>query len=64
MRECRKPLHVHCEVNLLLELLKSQNNSTESLKYIGISRRCCFLCFHFLKLMRFENKGTHGKVYP
>jgi hypothetical protein len=62
-QEYRKPRYIHCEVQVLRELLQ-HGAAADSLSYIGISRKCCFLCSHFLRLMRFETRGSHGKVYP
>ncbi|KAF8251700.1 hypothetical protein K440DRAFT_658369 [Wilcoxina mikolae CBS 423.85] len=65
MQEIRKPRYIHCEVRLFLELCKApEDQERENFSYIGVSRKSCFLCSHFLKLMRIDTRGTHGKVYP
>lgn len=37
--------------------------SSESIKYIGISKLSCFLCDEILNYQNIDHRGTHGELY-
>jgi len=60
----RKPLHVHAEMQLIMQVEQLRLQKVETIKYMGCSKRTCFLCCKSLTQQPvFQHRGTHGKVY-
>jgi hypothetical protein len=62
-----KPVHVHAEVQLAMFLITYKPDSdththVENCKYIGCSKKSCYLCSQFLHGL-YRTRGSHGKVY-
>jgi hypothetical protein len=68
-------LHVHAEMQILVSLAKNADWHRRAHRYIGISRKPCFLCHQILQNYKkismegarqpdFKARRTHGKVYP
>lgn len=61
-----KPVHVHAEVQLAMLLITYKSDSdytlVENCKYIGCSKKSCYLCSQFLHGL-YRTRGSHGKVY-
>ena len=63
--ELKKPLNIHAEMQVLFFLLDSERNGIQPFPYLGISKKKCLLCGHFIAdLPDFETRGNHGKIYP
>jgi hypothetical protein len=65
-RDFEKPVRVHAEVQILMQLVSAQNDEKPGLKefdYIGCSKKCCYLCGALLKGI-YDFRGSHRKVYP
>ncbi|KAI2923113.1 hypothetical protein CBS63078_2661 [Aspergillus niger] len=62
--EClRKKKWVHAEVRMALHLMSTDRMSPTP-QYLGISKKTCFMCGHFLqRLSHFQARDNHGKVY-
>ena len=57
-------LYVHAEVQLILYLEQQDLPNATIVKYLGCSKKTCYLCCRILThLGSFRNRGTHGKVY-
>ncbi|MCJ1381973.1 hypothetical protein MMC17_005085 [Xylographa soralifera] len=55
---------IHAEVGMTFHLIKLDDTNDVSMKYIGCSKRSCFLCHYFLKALgEFMTRGCHGKLY-
>jgi len=55
---------VHAEVQLVLYAAQRNLERNGHSKYIGCSKRSCFLCWEFLKAHgEFRTRASHGKIY-
>ncbi|KAK3375576.1 hypothetical protein B0T24DRAFT_616552 [Lasiosphaeria ovina] len=55
---------VHAEVQLVLGLAQHSHVGGAVLRYIGCSKRSCFLCSKFVRgYGSFTTRGSHGKLY-
>ncbi len=60
----RKPLHAHAEMQLIMQVEQLRLQKVGTMKYMGSSKRTCFLCCKSLTQQPvFQHRGTHGKVY-
>lgn len=60
---CRQLLIVHAEMQLACFF--EQNKDYEPFKYLGTSKKPCFLCARFLAEMRiFRTRASHGQLHP
>jgi hypothetical protein len=68
-------LHPHAEMQILVSLVKSADWHERAHRYIGISKKPCFLCNQILQNYNklslegarqpaFKARRSHGKVYP
>ena len=56
-------LNIHAEIQMLFYLSQDQNPDT--LPYLGVSKKTCYLCGQFLsRVGRFATRQNHGKIYP
>lgn len=64
LNEClRKKKWVHAEMTMALHLM-STDSVSRTPQYLGISKKTCFMCGHFLQsLSQFQARNNHGKVY-
>lgn len=64
LNEClRKKKWVHAEMTMVLHLM-STDSVSRTPQYLGISKKTCFMCGHFLQsLSQFQARNNHGKVY-
>ncbi|KAL4881929.1 hypothetical protein BJY04DRAFT_217632 [Aspergillus karnatakaensis] len=61
--ELDKVKWVHAEIIMVLHLI-STDCAAKVFPYLGISKKTCFLCGHFLRgFDLFQARGNHGKVY-
>ncbi len=63
--ECQlaKPKWVHAEIRMITYLL-NYDGARDAFRYLGISKKTCFLCGHIIqKLGNFNTRGNHGKIY-
>jgi hypothetical protein len=62
-----EPVKVHAEVKLLVSILDReylQRSKLKERRYIGCSKKPCYLCWHVLQgLGDFPTRATHGKIY-
>jgi hypothetical protein len=55
---------VHAEVQVLLAATRHDCTGASIFKYVGCSKRSCFLCYNFIqKYGQFESRGCHGKLW-
>ncbi len=55
---------VHAEVQVALAASRNEYKGASTFKYVGCSKRSCFLCYRFvLRYGRFLTRGCHGKIY-
>lgn len=55
---------VHAEIQVLLAAARRGHTDASVFKYIGCSKRSCFLCLKFVQAYdSFETRGCHGKLY-
>lgn len=68
-------LHVHAEIQILLDLESRSTRHYQAHHYIGASKKPCFLCHELLqnysrlsmnavRIPTFRARESHGKVYP
>lgn len=63
--ELKSPVfEVHAEVQVLLAATRYDCTGASIFKYVGCSKRSCFLCYKFIqKYGQFDSRGCHGKLY-
>lgn len=63
--ELKSPVfQVHAEVQVLLAATRHDCTGASIFKYVGCSKRSCFLCYKFIqKYGQFDSRGCHGKLY-
>jgi OTT_1508-like deaminase len=55
---------IHAEISLLFHLLRQGNDTQRVFPYIGISRKSCYLCGHFLASVGIiQTRGCHDVEY-
>lgn len=55
---------VHAEVQIALAVTRDEYKGASVFKYVGCSKRSCFLCSRFvLRYGQFITRGCHGKIY-
>ncbi|OJJ02479.1 hypothetical protein ASPVEDRAFT_29058 [Aspergillus versicolor CBS 583.65] len=55
---------VHAEVQVALAATRDEYKGASVFKYVGCSKRSCFLCYRFaLRYGQFITRGCHGKIY-
>ncbi|RFU75794.1 phosphoserine aminotransferase [Trichoderma arundinaceum] len=62
--EVKKKKNFHAEIILMAHLLERGLFCSEIFPYLGVSKKTCLLCGHFLREMGyFHTRGNHGKCY-
>lgn len=55
---------VHAEIQVLLAVTRHDCTGASIFKYLGCSKRSCFLCSRFIQRYgQFSTRGCHGKLY-
>lgn len=61
--QLQKKKWIHAEMGMVTHLI-SEGSVTQTFPYLGISKKTCFMCGHFLQgLDVFRARNNHGKVY-
>ncbi|KAJ6028506.1 hypothetical protein N7540_004082 [Penicillium herquei] len=63
--ELKSPdFQVHAEVQVLLAATRHDCTGASIFKYVGCSKRSCFLCYNFIRRYgQFDSRGCHGKLW-
>ncbi|KAM6513476.1 hypothetical protein FALCPG4_015891 [Fusarium falciforme] len=55
---------VHAEIQVILDAARHDRTGALTFKYVGCSKRSCFLCSRFVQNYgSFATRGCHGKLY-
>jgi hypothetical protein len=64
-RDCAEAYRMHAEIQLYMHF-EDFLGSQPALRYMGASKKACFLCWNFLQALeeKIEVRGTHGVCFP